>query len=247
MIKEALEFLSKLQTPKNPVTVEVNGQHYAVEASGTLGQPVRDLAPQWQKPVFKVSTLSALKCLFEAKLDDFPETVGLHVADYRTVRLVSLKADEFGRRHVYAEAVHEAETPFKFNLYLPAEEFLIGLRASFYYNDEAVKVQQVCSQLSSGTAVNLADDGISQKLEVSGGTISKAQVVIPAEGIELILWRTFRDAPAVASKFLLRLKSVKDGLPTVALFEIDQKWRLDSIHAIGEWLGKNIQGVTIIA
>lgn len=247
MIKEALEFLSKLQTPKNPVTVEVNQQQYAVKPDGTIGDAVRDLAPQWDKPTFVVHTLSALKELWEAKLDDFPEDVALHVGDHLAVNMVSLKADEFGRRHVFALATHIEEVPFAFGKFMPAEKFLIDLRTSFLFNDNAVKIQQVCSNLSSGMTVNLADDGVSQQLEVKEGTMTKSGVTIPAEGIELIPWRSFRDAAPVTSKFLLRLRGVKDGLPEVALFEIDQKWKLDTIHSIGDWLRKNVKDAKVIA
>lgn len=242
-----LEYLFSKLKDKHSVTHKVGEQEYAVNANGTLGEPVRGLAPQWDKPTFEVQTLSGLKGLCEVNVDDFPEAVGLHVVDYLTVRLVSLKADDFGRRHVYAQAKHAIETPFKFAEFMPAEKFLIDLRTSFLFNDNAVKIQQVCSNLSSGMTVNLADDGVSQQLEVNAGTVSKSGVVIPAEGIALIPWRSFRDADPVESKFLLRLKGVKDSLPVVALYEIDQKWKLDTVHAIGDWLHKHIKGVTVIA
>jgi hypothetical protein len=247
VIKEALEFLSKLQTPKNPATVEVNEQHYAVRADGTLGDPVRELAPRWDKPTFQVHTLSGLAELIDAKVDEFPEHVAVHVVDHLTVQLVSLSADEFGRRHVYAEAKHVEGTQFKFNQFQDAEDFLIAFRRSFLFNEEAVKVQTLCSNLESGMAVKLADDGLSQQLEVKAGTVSKAPVTLPAEGVSLIPWRTFRDAAPVDSKFLLRLKGVKEGLPLIALFEIDQKWQLDSINSIAHWFKAHAKDIVVIA
>ena len=84
-------------------------------------------------------------------------------------------------------------------------------------------------------------------MEVKDGTVTRSGVTIPAEGIELIPWRSFRDAAPVTSKFLLRLRGVKDGLPALALFEIDQKWKLDTIHSIGDWLRKNVKGAKVIA
>jgi hypothetical protein len=246
-MKDILQYLFGRLKDVRPVTHEINGQHYAVAADGTLAQPVRDLAPQWDAPTFKVLTLTALAELYAAKVDEFPENVALHVVDHLTVQLVSLKADVFGRRHVYAQAGHVQDTCFKFNEYMPAEKFLIDLRTSFLYNDDAVIVQKVCSNLESGMSVNVADDGVSQALEVKAGTGSKSGVTIPAEGIGLIPWRTFRDAAPVESKFLLRLKGVKDGLPQVALYEIDQKWKLDTIHSIGEWLRRHVKDARIIA
>jgi hypothetical protein len=246
-LKSALEYIFSRLKDKQPVTHTVGKVEYAVKSDGTLGNPVLELAPQWDKPTFTVGTLSALRELWDGKVDGFGDEVGLHVADYLTVHLISLQADEFGRRHIYATATHRSETPFKFGVYLEAEQFLIDMRTSFLFDDEAVKLHSFCSQLESGMTVSLADDGVSQKLEVKAGTSSKSAVTIPAEGISLIPWRTFRDASPVSSKFLLRVKTVKDSLPHIALFEIDQKWKLDTINSIAEWLRKHAKGAKIVA
>ncbi len=229
-----------------PVTETVGAQEYAVKVDGTLGEHIRELAPQWEKPTFFVQTLSGLAALAKNKVDDFPEDVCLHVFDHLTVRLISLKADDFGRRHFYASAVHRECAEFPFNKYIAAEDFLIQFRRSFLFNDEAVKVQKVCSQLESGMTVNLADDGISQSLEIKTSTASRAAVTLPAEGIPLIPWRTFRDANQVESKFLLRFKG-DGGFPLVALFEIDQTWQLDCVNSIRKWLESNVKDIPIVA
>lgn len=246
-MKDFLEYLVGRLKDKQAVTVEVKGQHYAVQANGTLGAPVRDLAPQFVKPTFEVSTLSALAELYQQKVDQFPAEVALHVADHVTVELVGLRADEFGSRHVYARATHTAECPFRFGEYIPAEKFLIDFRTSFLFNEEAMKVQKVVSSLESGMSISTADDGLSQSLEIKAGTTSKTGVVLPADGVALIPWRTFRDAAPVESKFLLRLKGVKDSVPHVALFDIDQKWKLDTVNSIAGWLRKHVAGATVIA
>ena len=236
---------------KRPVTHKIDDQVYAVKADGTLGEPVRDLAPL-AKPTFQVQTLSGLCELYKAKLDNFDgededSRCAAHVVGYRQVDLVALLADDHGRRHVYASARHGAETPFKFNTFHAVEQFIIDFRTSFLFNEEAVKVLKVCSNLESGQAVSTADDGLSQRLEVKAGTTHKTEVVLPSEGIPLIPWRTFRDADPVESKFLLRLKASKEGLPAVALYEIDQKWQLDAVNAIADYLKKQLPGATIIA
>lgn len=241
------EYLFGRLKDKTPVTVEVVGQPYAVQANGTLGLPVRALAPQWDKPVFQVQTLSGLADLVRVKVDDFPEKVCLHVIDHLNVELVSLLADEFGRRHVYAKAAHIEGAAFKFNQFQEAEDFLVSFRHSFLFNEEAVKVQQLCSSLQSGMQVNLADDGMSQQVEAKAGTLSRAAIKLPADGVSLIPWRTFRDAAPVASKFLLRFKGVKDGLPLAALYEIDQVWKLDCVHAIAHYLKQHVKDVAVIA
>lgn len=244
---EFLQYLFGRLKQEKPVTVKVGDEHYAVRMDGTLGDPVRALAPQWDKPTLRVGTLSALAAAVRAKIDGFPDDVALHVANEITVQLVSTKADEYGRRHLYISAVHAQETPFTFNSYMTAEAFQIGFRTSFFLTDDAMKVLTVVSNLEAGQTISTADDGLSQSIEIKAGTSSKTAVVLPKEGIPLVPWRTFRDANPVESKFLLRLKQVKDAPPMVALFEIDQKWKLDTIQSIAAWLDKQQLGIAIIA
>jgi len=244
-MQEFLQYLFGRLKDVKPVTTKVGDQDYA---DGTLGDPIRALKPQFDAPTFNIATLSGLIALVNAKVDAFPAEVGLHIVTHRQVDLVSLKADEFGRRHVYASATHRAETPFVFDKYYTSpEEFLIAFRASFFFEENAVKVQQLCSMIGSGEAVAVTDDGLSQEVVVKSGTVTKAAVPLPADGVPLIPWRTFREVSPVQSRFLLRMKGVKDGLPQIALFEIDAKWQLDTRGAIASWLSTNVPGITVIS
>jgi hypothetical protein len=99
----------------------------------------------------------------------------------------------------------------------------------------------------SGNAVAINDDGISQEVVVKSGTLTKAGIVLPSDGVPLIPWRTFRDANPVISRFLLRMKGVKDGLPLIAIFEIDAKWKLDTVSSIRSYLAGQLPDATIIA
>lgn len=247
-MKEVLEYLFGRLKAERPVTEEVKGQPYAVQANGTLGEPVRALAPQWRNPTLNVATLQSLADACTGGLDGLDAgKVAFHISSYREVRIISLAADEFGYRHVWAQAKHNAETPFGFGTYYEPEEFLIKFRSSFFFNDEAVKVQQLCSSVGSGDAVLVTDDGISQSVEVKSGTVTRSSVALPADGVQLIPWRTFRDVHPVQSRFLLRMKAVKDALPKIALFEIDAKWELDTIASIRHWIEKNVAGAKVIA
>jgi hypothetical protein len=209
---------------------------------------VRDLAPQWIKPTLEVGSLGALAEVYRARIDDCEEDTAFHVADYRTVRLIRMKADEFGQRHIYAAAKYAEETPFRFNQFLAPETFIIDFRASFYWNEEAVKVSTVVSHLESAHQVVVADDGLSQRLEITKETrYLKTPVTLPAEGVPLIPWRTFREAAPVESRFLLRLRMVKDAPPNAALFEIDQKWKLDTVESVAAWIRGELPQARVIA
>lgn len=87
--------------------------------------------------------------------------------NFRRVDLVSVKADNFGRRHVYSSAQHQQETPFVFDKYYDSPEaFLIPFRASFYFNEDGVEVQQLCSMGGGGETVAGTDDGMSQEVVI---------------------------------------------------------------------------------
>jgi hypothetical protein len=43
------------------------------------------------------------------------------------------------------------------------------------------------------------------------------------------------------------MRAVKDGLPQIALFEIDAKWRVETIASIAHYLKKELPEATIIA
>ena len=247
MIKEALEFLSKLQTPTKPLTAEVNGQQFAVEENWTLGEAVRPADLSWPKPVLNLNTLSGIVRAYGSKVGKLGDRVALHVVNYLQVDLIDLDEDEYGKRRVYATAKHSPDSSFQFNTFMDPEKFLLSFRASFYFNDEAVKVQQLCSTVGAASGVAVADDGVSQEVTVKSGTVTKAGVTLPADGIPLIPWRTFRDANPVVSRFLLRMRGVKDALPQIALFEIDAKWQLDTVGSVRSYLEGELPGATIIA
>lgn len=236
--------LGRLTEPK-PVTHLVGSQPYAIQENGTLGFPVRELAPQWTKPTLHVSTLDGLIGAIQSGLDDMPSEVALHVQDPTTVAVISMKADEFGRRHLWAQATHKEECPFQFGKYYDPEAFLLAFRASFAFNEAAVKVQRLLSTLSSESSVSVSDDGISQTVTAKVGAVTRASVELPSE-IPLIYWRTFREADPVESKYMLRLKGEPGKVPLAALFEVDARWRLDTVESVARYLAAALPGAIIL-
>ncbi len=247
MIKEAFEFLASIQTPQRPLTVDLNGQTCRVAPDGTVGLPagLADLRPP--RPTMFCGTLSGIVAAYAAGVGKLGSRVGFQVVNYLEVELKDLDDDEFGKRHVYVKASHAPDTAFPFDKFLEPEDFLIKFRASFYFNAEAVKVQKLCSTVGAASGVAVADDGISQEVTTTSGTLTKANVTLPAHGIPLIPWRTFRDAAPVESKFLLRMRAVKDGLPQIALFEIDATWKLDTVNSIRSYLLGAAPSAVVIA
>jgi hypothetical protein len=247
MLKELVEFLSKIQTPQRPITHEVSGLPFKVASDGTLGEFVRKIDPRLPVTPLAVSTLSGLVEGFKTKVLGMGDNAVLHIESPFKVILRDAQLDEYNKSATYAVATHVEDAPFKFGEFLAPDEFLISFRASFLFNDNAVSIVQLISQLGSGSFVAVQDDGYSQEVTVKSGTITKASVPLPSDGVPLIPYRTFRDAAPVESRFLLRMKGVKDSLPKVALFEIDPKWKLDTVASIHKYLDKHLPGATIIA
>ena len=247
MIKEALEFLAKIQTPRQPVAHNIDGQPYRVNADGTLGIAITEVDPRLPRTSLHVQTLSGIVRAVTAKIDELQDRTALFIEDPYTVHLLDLDADDFGKRHIYATAKHVEEKPFQFDTYLDPEPFLLAFRARFLWNDNAVTIQQLCSTIGAATGVAVSDDGISQEVTVKSGTITKSAVTLPPDGISLIPVRTFRDANPVEAKFLLRMKGVKDSLPKIALFEIDPMWKVYAMSSIRKYLEGELPDTTIIS
>ena len=234
MFQKLIQFLSDRIADPKPVTVEVKGEPFAVRADGTLGEVVRKPAPL-VKPALIVGTLTGFVDAMKASIDDFKDAA-VQVVDHNTVELVSLKADEFGRRHVWLRAVNEEPAPFRFDFYHVPEQFLIDLQNGFLPTDNVVALQQVVSRLSSESSIATNDDGFSQTVSVQQGGVTRASVPLPSR-MELLAYRTFREVDPVASLFMLRLQGKQGELPKAALVQLEAgKWKYSSIQQIKRYL-----------
>lgn len=252
-VVSVLDWFTKLNRPERPVTIEVGGGHYTVKPDGTLGEPVKPVLPiaPVAQPVLELSTLSGLVKAFTANVDGFSGkgASAVQVESYKSVAIVSLEADEWGRRHVWARAVCQEQNPFPFAEYRDPEEFLILAQAAFMPIDgHYTNMLMLCSSLTAGSSIQVADDGFSQKVVVSQGGISHGEVQLPPR-LRLRPYRTFREIDPVESDLLLRFKARKDALPQCALIPVDAgRWKTDTAMSVATWLATALPtGTTIIA
>lgn len=240
MLEELFDKVAELFKKEEPVTTVVDGKTYSIKGDRTLGDYVRPPAPL-DKPTLNVRTLSGFVDAYNASIDAFPaDGVAVQVENFDSVALVSMAADEFGKRHVWVRAKATDENPFRFGAYQQIEDFLIALQAGFVPSDNTTALARLCSSVTAGNSVSVADDGISQSVTVTEGTMQRGSVTVPNR-LPLSPYRTFREVEPVASDFLIRMKPVKDNLPTVALLEVDGgRWKLDTILAVGLWLSLNL-------
>jgi hypothetical protein len=246
-----LDWFKKLNKDRRPVTVQVGENTFAVNVDGTLGSPVHPVLPiaPIATPVLQLSTLSGLVDAFTANLDGFASlgASAVQVESFDTVSLVSLAADEWGRRQVWARAKSAEINPFKFGEYMNPEMFLITAQAGFMPIDgHYTNMLKLCSSLTAGSSVQVADDGFSQSVVISEGGVQRGAVELPPR-VQLRPYRTFREVDPVESDFLLRFKAQKDDLPLVALIPVDAgRWKTDTAMQVRNWLQKNLPDETTV-
>ncbi len=248
-----LDWFKSLNKPDRPVTVAVHGEPFAVKQDGTLGDrvpPILPIAPV-ATPMLSLTTLSGLVAAFSANVDGFTDLgpSAVQVESFDSVALVSLKSDEWGRRHVWARAKSTEVNLFRFGEYLDPETFLITAQAGFMPIDgHYTNMLKLCSSLTAGNSVQVADDGYSQKVTISEGGVTRGEVELSPR-VSLRPYRTFREVDPVESDFLLRFRAQKDALPHVALIPVDAgRWKTDTALMVRTWLKNNLpEGTTIIA
>ncbi len=250
-IVQVLDWFLSLNKTDRPVTVDVNGNAYAVKTDGTLGDVVRPVIPlaPVATPTLELSSLTGLITAFTVGVDGFSGKFAVHVESFDKVSLVSLEADQWGRRHVWARATSREVCPFKFGEYMEPELFLIQAQAAFFpLEGNYTNMLKLCSNLKAGSTVELADDGFSQKVVVNSGGVTHGEVELPPR-MGLRAYRTFREITPVESDFLLRFKAKKEALPEVALIPVDaNRWKTDTCEQIFGYLKDRLpDGTTIIA
>ncbi len=246
MIEKMQDYLLGLLKPKHPIVHAVDGHNYAVRADGTLGELVRKPAPI-AKPTLDVSTLTGFVDAYRVRIDEFPAEHAIHVVDHRTVELKSMHGDEFGRRHVWLSATCAEVSLFPFGEFITPEKFIMGLHDGFLCTEDILKLQRLASSLSADNSVATSDDGLSQKVTVNLGAVSKQSIDLPTR-IPLAPYRTFREVDPCFNEFMVRLRGAKDSVPAIALIEVSGgKWKSDTVLQVAQWLRRELKDVPVIA
>jgi hypothetical protein len=238
MLRELFEYVVGLGDPK-PFTY-----HELPYTS----RPLHLVMPP-SRPFLAVGTLTGLVDAVKALA--LPETheAMLLVSSHRSVSLVPIRSDEFGRRDARIVAtVPQSESLFTFNRFLDRESFVIGLQSMFVDDDALKGVLSVASALQAEAVAISEDDGISQKTTIKRGVAALKQQVIVKGRVTLRPYRTFREVEQPASDFIFRLRSDENQVPECALFEADGgKWQLDAMLTIRTWLEDTQLGVPVVA
>lgn len=234
--------ISKILEISEPLLVEVEGQKYWARNQA----PVKPVS--WHPASLNVASLIGMRDFIEACKPELCERSFLHVVGPREVQLVSPFTGDTLERHVYATTV-SSPSRHTWNDYLPLEKFNIWLTIGFVQTEGVAQILSVVSNITDASSVNLADDGITQRAIVKTGLVSHDNVNLP-KLISLQPIRTFPEIEQPASTFLLRTKSPEAGTGDIqaALFisDINNRWELDAVTSIKEWLRSNIPDVPVV-
>lgn len=236
MIREAIEKILSLA----PATqYEIGGRHYT--SSGLI--PVKEPLP---RPL-GLSTLTGIKDYLATELDGLGlDDIVLHVEDFRTVTVIRPLTSDSRQREELASAKAQ-ECGFKFGTYLGREDFQVGLMADFCPTALRDDVIRNINNINVSTGVDVADDGISQRVSARTGIARLSQIDLP-NPVTLKPYRTFAEAEQPESDFVFRIRQQKEGeCVESALFTADGgRWKLQAALNIKTWLAGNIPGVRVI-
>ena len=246
MIKEAIDKILQLDVPNFH---RVGDLEYTDKNLQLIKPP--------QVGEVQCSTLQGLVDLFDEELDDVTvDAVLVHITSPTSVELISRKADDHGRRRVWAKADYPKCETFKFGTWHNPESFIISAQQSF----QRVKIEgddgaflkdldyvlDVASKISAEQIQSHDDDGVAQRVSMRSGVVLKAETVLRPL-VNLAPYRTFAEIDQALSQFVFRAR-VGDGGVNLALFEGDGgRWKLAAVAAIKAWLQPKFGDVPVIS
>lgn len=202
-----------------------------------------------------VSTLGAVRDYLAANHDALVlADLVVHVVSPMRVSVLGPLDTRSRVREEYLQAIVTNLTTEFVGLYMPIEQFLIGLQTRFcdtsaYLSPEVLAragdrvvddraiVLRLLSGVKSSSVKTALDDGMTQIVEARAGVALVSDVAVP-NPVTLTGFRTFRDVVQPSSIYVLRVRDGKaGGLPEVALFEADGgAWQLQAIARVRDWL-----------
>lgn len=195
--------------------------------------------------VLTLHTLTGLVDFINVKASIGVEAI--HVLSCTEVRVIGSIEGRTRKRPVYVRAVVAGSSKFRFDQYLPAEDFVIGLQSGFVDSDGRKQVLSLAGNLRDEAVQQVGDDGVTQTVTVRKG-VSLAQAAVVPNPVFLAPYRTFGEIEQPESPFIFRVKRKDGELPQVALFETaDRGWELKAIKLIRQFLQDAMPDVPIIA
>lgn len=210
----------------------------------------KDKAVELFKPAvpqpLSIHTLSGFMGLLELDFEGFRGTdsgVFIQVESFDEVNLVGAVSDPFGRRQTFIKAkALPPERRFRFNEYMPQEEFNIGLRSLFVQTSELDGLVALAGNIAKEAEVRQQDDGFSQSVTAKAGVHLVREVVVKPR-VTLKPFRTFHEVEQPDSDFIFRVQHSDTKGNLCALFEADGgRWKNIATETVRQWLTNAVHG-----
>lgn len=171
--------------------------------------------------------------------DVIKDKLAIHVVSETEVRLIGPLRGFHRQRETLVKAVFSnvIGKTFKFDAFMPNENFIIFLRSLFEPTDDRDKILQTVGRMTSESVKNFEDDGVTQTVTARRGAATVGNVDLPLT-LSLKPYRTFREIEQPESQFFLRVRDNDDEerVPDCALYETDGgAWKLEAINSIREF------------
>ena len=231
-------FIEKIVELGGVEQVVVGGREYTTKELHPVHQPTAKTVG--------AHTLSGLVDFVRASEASLWPGAVFHVEDYKQASLISGLNEPWRQRETYITATAH-DLRHKFADYMPVEEFVVYLQSMFVQDETTARVMRIVGNLTIGREVNVADDGMTQRVTAKAG-VTRVEVVDLPNPIALRPFRTFMDIEQPASRFILRIKGGAEDGPRCALFEADGgAWKIVAINSIREYLATALPDVPVVA
>lgn len=190
----------------------------------------------------EVHTLTGFVALLEQGFEGFdPAACLIHVEAFNEVELIAKSSDKHGRRQTYVRSTPlKPDREFKFNTFIPQEDFNIALRTMFTETPELNDLVKLAGNIALKAEVGQEDDGFSQSVTAKAGVHMVGTVVVKPR-VTLKPIRTFLEVEQPDGDFIFRVKHDPSAGNTCALFEADGgRWRLAAMSIISKWLSQYV-------
>ena len=231
--------IDKILSIANPMIVDVNGEKYSTKNLNRLPAELR------AEPI-EVATLTSLVQYileFPENLKEIPAFV--HVISHRRVELITALDSDRKRECLM---VAKSETPeIPFGRYLENENMIITIQSMFKDDPSTDReaILKFTGTVTSGSIKEYGDDGVTQKATIRQGVASKAEAIVPSPCL-LRPYRTFTEVEQPASKFIFRMRELREDVIESALFEADGgAWKNEARENIRNYLEEKLAGKNI--
>lgn len=192
-------------------------------------------------PTIVSSSLTSLIDYIEANRDNlFMDECMIHVKDYHSVNLISKSRDDSEERDIAFKCkfdfIQEGPGRNGINYYANLEDFNILVQTSFILNENARKILKLTGNYKKESAVNIADDGITQSIAARTGVTIVENVDLP-NPVDLQKIVTFPEIEQPSRPYVFRMNTNGEA----GLFCTDSNiWHMECIGSIKEWIREGL-------